>query len=91
MPNARRSWPYLGEAASPPALTLTPDTTLNSARPLGGPLRRGTFGSVGPTGRGLGGVVARGASDFGMDRISQRDHDPIGSVPYDAVSTRVRR
>jgi len=90
MPNVRRSWPYEGAAASPAALTQTPDGILNSDRPLAGPLRRGTFGAAGPTARGLG-VAGRYASDFGMDRISQRCHDPIGRVPYTAESVRVRR
>ena len=87
MPNRNRSWPYQGQAASPAALTLTPDGILNSERSLAGPLRRGTFGSVGPAAL----VGGRGASDFGMDRISQRCHDPIGRVPYTAESIRVRR
>ena len=91
MPNSRKTWPYNGQAASPAALTLTPDGLLNSDRSLVGPLRRGTFGTAGPTARGLGGVATRGASDFGMDRISQRNHDPIGSVPYTPESERIRR
>ena len=43
---------------------------------------------VGPVG-GIEGWFGR--SDFGMDRISQRCHDPIGRVPYTAESRRIRR
>lgn len=94
MPDRRRSWPYNGQATSPAALTLSPDGLLNSDRSLAGPLRRGTFGPVGPTGRGLGAVGARYASDFGMDRVSPRDMDHIGVSKPGAPppeSTRIRR
>jgi len=91
MPNERQTWPYNGSAASPAALTLTPDGILNSDRSLAGPLRRGTFGSVGPKPLGAAG---RGASDFGMDRISPRARDSIGQK-YPETDTgnsrRVRR
>lgn len=71
----RRAWPYGGAASSPAALTVSPDTTLNSARPLAGPLRRGTAPGVGPRG-----VVtdAFAASDFGLDRMGERRFDPMG-------------
>jgi len=91
MPNARQTWPFQGSAASPAALTLTPDGILNSERPCVGPLRRGTYGDVGP--KPLGGA-GRGASDFGMDRISPRARDSIGQK-YPETDTgnsrRVRR
>lgn len=94
MPNARRSWPYNGQADSPPALTLTPDGVLNSTRSLVGPLRRGTAPGVGPTVRGLN-IAARGASDFGVDHITPRHFDPMGTSdsrgPPFPESTRVRR
>lgn len=76
MPDVKRSWPYLGQASSPPALTLTPDGLLNSARSLAGPLRLGTAAGVGPSGAPEG---AYRNSDFGMDRISPRRFDPIGT------------
>lgn len=94
MPDRRQSWPYLGQAASPAALTQTPDGLLNSDRSLVGPLRRGTYGPVGPTGRGLGNVVNRAATDFGMDRVSPRPFDHIGQTYPNAPapqSTRIRR
>lgn len=87
MPN-QRGWPYGGQANSRAAWTQTPDGVLRSSRDLTGPLRLGTRGDAGPRGMQMGQGVG---SDFGMDRISQRDHDPIGRVPYTAVSTMVRR
>ena len=66
MPNARRTWPFEGQASSPPGRTLSPDSVLNSDRSLGGPFRLGTAPGVGPRGALLDGL--RGRSDFGMDR-----------------------
>ena len=94
MPDRRRSWPYQGQATSPAALTQSPDGLLNSDRPLGGPLRRGTFGPVGPTGRGIGGVVNRAATDFGVDQVTPREFDHIGVSRPHAMppeSKRIRR
>lgn len=94
MPDRRRSWPYDGAGTSPAALSLSPDGLLNSDRPLSGPLRRGTYGPVGPTGRGLGTVANRVETDFGMDRVTPRDMDHIGvSKPGAAPpeSSRIRR
>ena len=76
MPNRRRTWPYEGQAASPPAITVSPDTDLNSARSLVGPLRLGTEPRVGPRGN-ADGDGPRG-SDFGVDRVSPRGVDPMG-------------
>ena len=79
MPNRRRTWPYEGQATSPPAVTVSPDGTLRSNRDLVGPERFGTSlvaGSpVGPRGN-LGDEFR--ASDFGMDRVSPRGVDPMG-------------
>lgn len=94
MPDRNRSWPHQGQATSPAALTLSPDGLLNSGRSLAGPLRRGTYGPVGPTGRGIGGVGARYASDFGTDRITPRAFDHIGQTYPNAPapqSLRIRR
>lgn len=74
MPDRRRTWPYNGQAASPPALTRTPDTVQNSERSLAGPLRVGTAPGAGPRGGGNG-----GSSDLGMDRVSPVRSDPIGT------------
>lgn len=53
----------------------TPDGFLRSDRQLTGPLRLGTTPGVGP--RGLLRVGA--SSDFGVDRVSPRGFDPMGS------------
>jgi len=90
MPDRRRSWPYEGQARSPRALTQTPDGLLNSDRSLAGPLRWGTAPGAGPR-VGTASVDGASASDFGIDRVSQRSHDPIGRVPYDAESTLIAR
>ena len=84
MPNRNQSWPYQGQAASPPALSLSPDGVLNSGRSLAGTLRIGTAAGVGPRGALVAGL--RGRSDFGMDRISPRSMDHIG-VSYQGSST----
>lgn len=95
MPNARRSWPYNGMAESPPALTQTPDGLLRSDRSLVGPLRRGTARGVGPGAGGGFPVDARAASDFGVDSITPRHFDPMGTsdmrAPPFPGSRRVRR
>lgn len=77
MANRRQSWPYGGQAASPPALTQTPDGLLSSGRSLAGPLRIGTVPPVGPKGAPDG---AFSQSDLGMDRI-----DPRGTADYIGV------
>ena len=74
MGNRRQSWPYLGQAASPVALTQTPDALLNSGRSLAGPLRLGTAPGVGPKD-----ASRNGPSDLGMDRVSPRRFDPMGT------------
>ena len=53
----------------------TPDGYLRSDRSLAGPLRLGTEPRVGP-----GGLLRDGnSSDFGMDRVTPRGFDPIGT------------
>ena len=57
----------------------TADGILNSARSLAGPLRTGTSPDVGPR---QGGATAPGRtfdSDFGTDRVSPREFDPMGT------------
>jgi hypothetical protein len=91
MPNERRAWPYTGEAASPPALTLTPDGLLRSDRSLAGRLRRSTAPGVGPSPRGaLADSTRGGNTDFGMDAVV-RDYDPIGTSNPNLGSRFVRR
>ena len=67
-------WPTV--KGNPVADYLTPDGYLRSSRSLAGPLRMGTEPRVGPKGLVEGGG---GASDFGMDRITPRGFDPMGT------------
>lgn len=59
----------------PTAVFVTRDGYLKSGRPLVGPLRIGTEPRVGPRGSDGG-----GGSDFGVDRISPRGFDPMGTA-----------
>jgi hypothetical protein len=69
-------WPLVRR--NPEACYLVPDGLLRSDRSLAGPLRTGTASDrVGP--RGVGGDVAERASDFGMDRVTPRGFDPMGT------------
>ena len=74
----QRPWPPKRETGeergAPSAFFTSPDGYLKSGRSLAGPLRRGTTGPTGPKG-----ASANGPSDFGMDRISPRRFDPIGT------------
>ena len=63
------------EKRSPTAFFATPDNMLKSDRSLAGPLRLGTEPRVGPKG-----AVRGGNSDFGIDRITPRGFDPIGTA-----------
>lgn len=75
MPNRNRSWPYRdGQAASPPAITVSPDANLRSNLSLAGPSRLGTAPGVGPKGAP---DAAYLVSDLGVDRVS-----PRGNVDY---------
>ena len=81
MPNEKqREWPRGrdnsgSEKRSPTAFYLTPDAYLKSGRSLAGPLRLGTEPTVGPSG-----ASRNGSSDFGMDRITPRGFDPMGTA-----------
>ena len=76
MPNRRRAWPYEGAASSPPAITVSPDGTWNSSRSFAGPMRIGTSPGVGPRGA----PNANGLdTDLGVDRVSPRAFDPMGT------------
>lgn len=92
MANGRRTWPYNGQADSPVALSLSPDTLLRSDRSLAARGRLGTAPGVGPVGFTPGG---RAASDFGLDNVSPRRFDPLGTPdvrsPSFPGSTRIRR
>lgn len=66
-------WPTVREDKT--AFFATPDGYLKSGRQLAGGLRLGTEPRVGP--RGAGG---ENNSDFGVDRLSPRGFDPIGTA-----------
>lgn len=69
----QREWPTVKR--EPTGFYQHPDGILKSTRSLAGPLRLGTSPGVGP-----GGLTRDGnASDFGVDRVSPRRFDPIGS------------
>lgn len=71
-------WPRMkpsGEGPrAPNACYLHPDGKLRSDRGLAGPLRLGTEPRIGPKG-----APDPGGSDFGMDYISPRRFDPMGT------------
>ena len=71
-------WPIWREERDPVGFFQHPDATLKSNRSLAGPLRMGTEPRVGPRG---GAVVADDSrmSDMGMDRITPRGFDPMGT------------
>lgn len=62
------------ERRSPTGFFQSPDATEKSDRSLAGPLRLGTAPGVGPRG-----ALRNGTSDFGMDRITPRGFDPMGT------------
>lgn len=91
-----RGQPDGSEKRGPTGQFLTADGYLKSSRDLAGPLRMGTAPGTGPKG---GAVEAdySGRSDFGMDRISPRDFDPMGTsrersgeIPSDLIARQVR-
>lgn len=74
----QRAWPRTRrggkEENAPLAFYQAPDITERSDRSLAGPLRRGTERRV-----GVKGDPQVGASDLGMDRITPRGFDPMGT------------
>jgi len=83
----QRPWPMTRdtgvERRAPSAFFTSPDGYLKSERSLAGPLRRGTAPGVGPRG-----ASDNGSSDFGMDRISPRRFDPMGTYLSRDTQTR---
>jgi hypothetical protein len=76
----QREWPRVRERdgterRSPTGFFLSPDVIERSNRSLAGPLRAGTSPGVGPRGARPGGF----SSDFGVDRITPRGFDPMGT------------
>jgi hypothetical protein len=63
------------EPRSPTGFFVNPDTIMKSDRSVAGPLRMGTAPGVGPSGAIRGGT----SSDFGVDRVSPRRFDVIGT------------
>jgi hypothetical protein len=85
-------WPRVKR--EPEAFFQTPDGVLKSGRSLDGPLRLGTAPGVGPSGAPANG----NGSDFGVDRVSPRDFDPLGTtrqrsgtIPSDLIASQRRR
>lgn len=96
----QREWPRVRaedgtERRSPTGFYQSPDVIERSNRSLAGPLRMGTAPGVGPRGALRGGTT----SDFGMDRVTPRGFDPMGTSltrspnqeASDLVSKEVRR
>jgi hypothetical protein len=59
---------------SPTGYFQTSNVIQKSDRSLAGPLRLGTSPGVGPSG-----ALRDGSSDFGVDRITPRGFDPLGT------------
>lgn len=72
-----REWPTVKR--QPAATYQTPDGYLNSDRQLVGPLRFGTTRGVGPRGDAVADGRDETGSDFGVDRVSPREFDPMGT------------
>lgn len=62
------------ETRSPTGFFQTADVIQRSNRSLAGPLRMGTARGIGPRGASRGGM-----SDLGVDRVSPRGFDPMGT------------
>jgi hypothetical protein len=67
-----REWPVVKR--NPTAFFQAPGVLEKSTRAVAGPLRRGTERTVGPRG-----APQPGGSDFGMDRVTPRGFDPMGT------------
>ena len=79
MPHEGKQGPWPRIKREPDAWVLKPDCFERTERALAGPLRSGTstLHGVGPKG-----IVAVGESrttDFGTDRVSPREFDPMGT------------
>jgi hypothetical protein len=86
---SEREWPRTRETdgterGSPTGYYQGSDGVMKSSRSLAGPLRTGTEPRVGPRSGGRSAVGESRDSDFGMDRISPRGFDPIGT-PDDRI------
>ena len=72
-----REWPTVKR--NPVATFQTPDGYQNSDRQLAGPLRFGTARGVGPRGDAVADGRDENRSDMGVDRVSPREFDPMGT------------
>jgi hypothetical protein len=75
----QREWPRVRESdgterTSPTGYFKSATDIARSDRNVSGPLRLGTEPRIGPRG-----ALRNGTSDMGMDRISLRGFDPIGT------------
>lgn len=70
-------WPIVKN--NPTAYFLHPDGYFKSDRELDGPKRFGTTPGVGPRGEAVATGRIEGRSDMGMDRVSPREFDPMGT------------
>ena len=101
MANRRRTWPYSGEELNrdpPVGFFQAPDCVMSSARSLAGPLRTGTELRVGPRAAGARDGDRSERSDMGMDRVTPRDFDVMGTarqrfgdIPSSLVTSQLRR
>lgn len=101
MPNRRRTWPYSRwdpelNRDPPIANYRAPGVWERSDRSVAGPLRMGTTPGVGPRGPAVEAPYSN-RTDFGTDRISPRDFDPMGTcrnrfgdIPSDLIAEQVR-
>jgi hypothetical protein len=82
MAEKESEWPRIKR--EPVGFYQHPDGILKSTRSLAGPLRLGTSRGVGP-----GGLTGEGnSSDFGLDRVTPRKMDPIGTSATRAPQVR---
>lgn len=99
MPHNNREWPPVRESDgtsrnSPTGYFQRDGVLQRSDRQVAGPLRLGTAPGVGPRG-----ALRNGSSDYGMDRISKKGFDPMGTSDSrdnvqeasDLISREVRR
>ena len=69
---SQERWPPIKN--EPDACFLVPDGKFSSDRSVAGPLRMGTASGTGPNG-----PLIAGRSDMGMDKLSPRRFDVMGS------------
>jgi hypothetical protein len=61
------------------ACFVVPDVTQRSDRSCAGPLRMGTEPGVGPKGPAVALGRVESQSDYGMDRVTPREFDPLAT------------